>query len=116
MEMSHRRMNRVDVLALSGQMMAPEAATVKEQIDRLLDEGRSRIILDMADLTYISSGGLRVLIEARRRAQQTRAADRAMGDLRIVNLPPRIKAVFDLTGFTTYFQTYDNLAEAIDSF
>ena len=38
------------------------------------------------------------------------------GDVRIVNLPPRIKEVFDLTGFTSLFQIYDDLVEAVGSF
>ena len=116
MEIAHRRMNRVDVLTISGRLLPPENAELKQRFDQLFQEGRSRIVLDLGQLEYISSGGLRVLIEARKRAQESRLGGSEHGDIRIVNLPPRIKSVFDLTGFTPYFQVYDDLAEAVGSF
>ena len=117
MDITHRRIHRVDVLSLSGRMLPPEAAMLKEQIDQLFAEGRHRIVLDLAQLEYISSGGLRVLIEARRRAQEAKVRDGGgRGDVVIVNASQRIKDVLALTGFTSYFRMYDDLAEAVGSF
>ena len=116
MEIVHRRMNRVDILSVSGRMQAPEAIQFQERINQLFSEGRFRILLDFANLEYISSPGLRVLIEARKRAREWKVTDFERGDVRIVNLPPRIKEVFDLTGFTSLFQIYDDLVEAVGSF
>jgi anti-sigma B factor antagonist len=116
MELAHRRMHRVDVLSISGRMQAPEAAKLQEQINQLFAEGRFRIVLDLANLEYISSPGLRVLIEARKRAREWKLTDFDRGDVRIVHLPPRIKEVFDLTGFTSLFQIYDDTVEAVGSF
>ncbi len=116
MEIAHRRMNRVDILSVSGRMQAPEAVQFQERINQLFSEGRFRILLDFANLEYISSPGLRVLIEARKRAREWKVTDFERGDVRIVNLPPRIKEVFDLTGFTSLFQIYDDLVEAVGSF
>ncbi len=116
MEIVHRRMNRVDILSVSGRMQAPEAVQFQERINQLFSEGRFRILLDFTNLEYISSPGLRVLIEARKRAREWKMTDFERGDVRIVNLPPRIKEVFDLTGFTSLFQIYDDLVEAVGSF
>jgi anti-sigma B factor antagonist len=116
MEIAHRRMNRVDILSVSGRMQAPEAVQFQERINQLFAEGRFRILLDFANLEYISSPGLRVLIEARKRAREWKMTDFERGDVRIVNLPPRIKEVFALTGFTSLFQIYDDLVEAVGSF
>ncbi len=116
MDIAHRRISRVDVLSLAGRMMPPEAALLKEQIDPLFAEGRYRIVLDLSQLEYISSGGLRVLIEARKRAQDGKPTDGGRGDVVIVNAAQRIKDVLSLTGFTSYFQMYDDLAEAVGSF
>lgn len=116
MEVAHRRLQRVDVLTISGRMQAPEATQLQERINQLFAEGRFRIVLDLANLEYISSAGLRVLIEARKRARDWKLSDFDRGDVRIVNLPPRIKEVFDLTGFTSLFQIYGDLVEAVGSF
>lgn len=116
MEITHRRMNRVDLLAVAGRVDAATAPQLKQQIDALFDEGRYRIVLDLAQLEYISSPGLRVLIEARKRAREWKFTDLEGGDIRIANLPPRIKEVFDLTGFTSLFELYNDTVEAVGSF
>lgn len=116
MEISHKRFNRVDLLTLGGRMDAANAPQLKQQIDGLFDQGRYRIVLDMADLEYIASPGLRVLIEARKRARDRKLSDLEGGDLRIANLPARIKEVFDLTGFTSLFEIYNDTLEAVGSF
>ena len=116
MEITHRPLHRVDVLALSGRMLPPEAAQLKEQIDQLFSQGRFRLVLDLSQLEYISSGGLRVLIDARRRAQEGKPSDGGRGDVRLVNPSPRIQDVLTLTGFTSYFQSYPDLTEAVGSF
>ena len=116
MEIEHRRLNRVDVLSISGRVQAPEAAKLQEYIHHLFGQGRFRVVLDLSKLDYISSPGLRVLIEARKRAKEWKISDFDRGDIRIVGLPPRIKEVFDLTGFTSLFQIYDDLVEAVGSF
>lgn len=116
MEISHRRLNRVDVLTITGRLTAAEAPQVQERINQLFNEGRYRILLDFAGLEYISSPGLRVLIEGRKRAREWKLTDFDRGDVRIVNLPPRIREVFDLTGFTSLFHIYDDLVEAVGSF
>ena len=116
MELTHRQLHRVDVLTIGGRLMPPENAQLKAEFDRLFEERRFRIVLDLAQLEYISSGGLRVLIEARKRANDQRVGGSDRGDIRIANMPPRIKQVFDLTGFTAYFKIYDDLTEAVGSF
>ena len=116
MEISHKRYNRVDLLALTGRLDAASAPPFKQQIDGLFDQGRYRIVLDLAYLEYIASPGLRVLIEARKRARDLKLTDLEGGDVRIANLPPRIKEVFDLTGFTSLFEIFDDVTEAVGSF
>ena len=116
MELVHRRLNRVDILSINGRIQAPEATRLQEQINELFAEGRFRLLLDLQKLEYISSPGLRVLIEARKRAREWKLSDFDRGDVRIVHLPPRIKDVFDLTGFTSLFQIFDDLVEAVGSF
>ena len=116
MEITHRRLNRVDIVAVQGRLTAAEAPELQQQLNQLFDEGRYRVLLDFEKLDYISSPGLRVLIEARKRAREWKLSEFDRGDIRVVNLPPRIKEVFDLTGFTSLFQIYDELVEAVGSF
>lgn len=116
MEVTHKSFNRVDLLTVSGRLDAATAPQLKKQIDELFDQGRYRLVLDLANLDYVASPGLRVLIEARKRARDWKLTDMDGGDVRIVNLPPRIKEVFDLTGFTSLFSIYSDVTEAVGSF
>ncbi len=116
MEITHRRLNRIDILIISGRMQAVESSELQAQLNRLFAEGRYRIVLDLAHLEYVNSPGLRVLIEARKRAREWKLSEFDRGDVRIVNLPPRIKEVFDLTGFTSLFHIYDDMVDAVGSF
>jgi anti-sigma B factor antagonist len=116
MEITHKRLNRVDLLTIVGRMDAASAPQLKQQIDALFDQGRFRIVLDLAGLEYIASPGLRVLIEARKRARDWKITDLEGGDVRIASLPPRIKEVFDLTGFTSLFEIFNDSIEAVGSF
>jgi anti-sigma B factor antagonist len=116
MNIEHRRFNRVDLVEVSGRIDAATATQLKQQVDALFDEGRYRIVLDLEKLDYISSPGLRVLIEARKKAREWKITDLEGGDIRIANLPPRIKEVFDLTGFTSLFELYSDTVEAVGSF
>ena len=116
MDVSHKKFNRVDLLTLEGRMDAASAPQLKQHIDALFEQGRYRIVLDLTKLDYIASPGLRVLIEARKRARDRKLTDIEGGDVRIANLPPRIKEVFDLTGFTSLFEIYNDTLDAVGSF
>jgi anti-sigma B factor antagonist len=116
MQVNHRRMNRVDLIAVSGRVDAASAPQLKQQIEAVFEEGRYRIVLDLSELEYISSPGLRVLIEARKQARNWKFTDIEGGDIRIVHMPARVKEVFDLTGFTALFDIYDDTVEAVGSF
>jgi anti-sigma B factor antagonist len=116
MEITHKPFNRVDLLTVTGRLDAASAPQLKQQIDTLFEQGRYRLVLDLAQLEYVASPGLRVLIEARKRARDRKLTDIEGGDVRIANLPPRIKEVFDLTGFTSLFEIYPDTVEAVGSF
>ena len=64
-----------------------EAAVVLDGIDEL--------VFDLAQVDYISSAGLRVLLSS-----QKKMAGKSM---KIVNAKPAVKEVFDITGFSDIF-------------
>ncbi|HMO57010.1 MAG TPA: STAS domain-containing protein [Roseiflexaceae bacterium] len=116
MEIQHKRLHRVDLLAIRGRLDAANAPDLKQLLEELFDQGRYRIVLDLEHLEYVASPGLRVLIEARKRARDRKLSDLEGGDVRIANLPPRIKEVFDLTGFTSLFEIFPDPVEAVGSY
>ncbi len=117
---THTRYNRVNLLSLEGRLRAADAVQLKLELDQLLDAGRFRIVIDLARLEDssdgISSPGLRVLMEARKRARDWKLTDLEGGDVRLASLPKGIKQIFDMTGFTSLFEIYESTVDAVGSF
>lgn len=116
MEIVHKRMNRVDVLGLTGRLDAASAPLLRGQLDTLFAEGRNRIVLDMSGVDYLASAGLRVLVEARKRSRDPQLANLAGGDIRMTGLSPRLVEVFKLTGLYSMFEIYPDTLHAVGSF
>ena len=73
-----------------------------------LDTGRSRLVVDMAGVTYVSSSGLRALLSARRRARV------AGGDVLLCGMAPRVREIFEMVGFVSLFGIFASAQEAAD--
>jgi len=111
MVINTRQLKRVDLVELSGRIDSNTAGELEAALAAITGAQRFRIVVDMQDLEYISSRGLRALIST---LKQTRRWNR--GDLRLCNLPPRIAGVFDMAGLTPLFKIYDNTVDAVGSF
>lgn len=80
------------VAYVSGEIDAVSSPEFERQVQLVLQQSHN-VVLDFADVTYISSSGLRTILFA---ANET-AED---GSLEIVNVSPIIMEVFDITGFS----------------
>ena len=80
---------------LSGRVDSGNAQDVEEAIKQMVD-GRSgdQIVLDLEDLEYVSSAGLRVILRLAKSA----------GTFKIVNASSAVYEIFDMTGFTEMFE------------
>ncbi len=97
-------------LRLSGFLDAHTAPSLDRAIQDLVDNGCSRIVLNLAELDYISSAGLGVFMSY---VEPLRAQG---GDLKISNLMPRVQRVFDIVGFERIFDIFDQEDVAIADF
>ncbi|MFW5733771.1 MAG: STAS domain-containing protein [Oceanidesulfovibrio sp.] len=95
------------VLKARGRMdnkTSPEFATKFEQI---LEAGEKHIVVDLSDLEYISSAGLRALLNA---GMHLRSME---GQLSICCLEGMVKDVLDVAGFGQMFPVHGTLREAV---
>jgi anti-sigma B factor antagonist len=111
MELVTKTMRRVDVIEISGRVDSNTSAQLEEALQALAVAKRFNIVLDMRKMEYISSRGLRALIVALKQARRWNR-----GDLRLCQVPDRIRQVLDLAGFTPLFKIYDNCVDAVGSF
>jgi len=111
MEITTKRLKRVDLVTVSGRIDSAAARELERVLKSIVDAGRYRICMDLKNLEYICSAGLRVLISILKTCKRWNR-----GDLRLANMPPRIADVFDLAGLTPLFKVFPDAVEAVGSF
>jgi len=77
------------------------------QIEALIEEGRRKFVLNLAELTWINSSGLGVFIGARRRI------DEAGGQMVICGVNTRIQGILDVTALSTMWTIVPDIDAAI---
>ncbi|MGH7825123.1 MAG: STAS domain-containing protein [Candidatus Binatia bacterium] len=107
MEISQDRKADVVTLALSGKLDATTAKTFEDRILGVINSGAQRLVVDLAQLEYVSSSGLRVFLLAAKRVQATE------GKIVLCSLKDNIRQVFDLAGFSSILSIYGSRDEAI---
>ncbi|MBM3266614.1 MAG: STAS domain-containing protein [Candidatus Sericytochromatia bacterium] len=105
-----RSADSVQIVTIAGHVDAHTAPRLEETIGALLDEGAFHVVLDLADLTYISSAGLGVLT-----GTLGTFRDRG-GDLKLARTPDKVFRVLDLLGFTRLLELFDTPEEAVAAF
>ena len=71
MDISEDRKADALILALSGKLDAMTAKTFEEKIIEVINSRAQRLVLDLSQLEYVSSSGLRVFLLAANRLQGT---------------------------------------------
>ncbi|MCD5391158.1 STAS domain-containing protein [candidate division NPL-UPA2 bacterium] len=100
----------VQVIAVHGFVDAHTYSELAEVLNGLIAEGNYSLILDLKKLEYISSAGFTVLLATVRRVREKQ------GDLRLVNLPPKIRKIADVLGCSSIIKIFDDPKEALASF
>lgn len=96
----------IPVIQASGRLDASTVSILEHALMRALRTTAKVIILDLSEVTYISSSGLRVLLTARRQLRDRR------GQLILCALSQSVRDVFDMVGFTVLFEVADSLEHA----
>jgi len=100
----------LSTLHVSGFLDAHTAPHLEEAIQKLVDEGRFKIVVNFETLNYISSAGLGVFMGF---IEEIRKFG---GDIKMCGMSPKIYRVFDLLGFPTIYEIVKEENEAIQRF
>lgn len=111
MEIVTKEFKRCTLMKISGRIDSATAPELEEKLTTLTDEGEFNIALNMAAVDFISSAGLRVLIDTQKRCKRLNR-----GEIVLVEVPEPIYETFDLAGFLPLFQIFDSDVEAVGSF
>jgi len=108
MNIKSERKNGILVVAPEGRLDAFEAATLGKELETLLKEDDSYLVLDMVRVPYLSSGGIRVLL-----ATQKNLA-RKNGGVCLCGLTEYPTQVLKMAGMDSVFTIYNTVDEAVD--
>jgi len=86
------------LLQVDGRLDQSQNSNLEQHLRQLLDAGHAALIVDLTEVTYINSGGLRCLVTAWRRAKQQD------GNLVLCGLNARLQEIFEMVGFDKVFQ------------
>jgi anti-sigma B factor antagonist len=99
------------VIELKGNVMGgPEASELNELLHKLLDSNKKNIIIDLADVKFMNSSGLGMLISA------FTTMKNGGGNLKLANATEKIQSLLLITKLITIFENFDTVDEAVKSF
>ena len=107
MEISQERDGDVVTVRLSGRLDSSAASSAEEQLSAALVGTPPRVAIDMSELVYISSAGLRVLLVLAKKVQQQQ------GKVALGGLAENVREVFAVSGFDTIFPIEPDPAAAV---
>ena len=91
MTIVEERNSNVLTLKIEGRLDTTTAPTLEKTINEKLD-GVTELILDMNQLTYVSSAGLRVLLSSQKKMNK-------IGTMKLIGVCEEVMEVFEMTGF-----------------
>jgi anti-sigma B factor antagonist len=111
LKMTNREVDGVAVVALDGRIvLGEESNALREKVKSLIAEGKKKVVLNMANITFIDSAGLGTLVAAHHSAKSQGAA------LKLAHLGAKFQEVLQITKLLTVFDVYNTEAEAVSSF
>ena len=111
MQMAERQVGTVTILDLAGRLTIDDGVEVlKDKVHSLIGEGRTRVILNLALLSYMDSSGLGQLVSCHNSLAKT------TGGLTLLRLTKRNVDLLSITRLATVFKTTDSEDDALRGF
>jgi anti-sigma B factor antagonist len=110
MDINTRSKGDIVILDISGEIDLYNAPEIKDIINKLIDEKKYNVVINLEEVSYIDSSGIGALISSLSNLKKYQ------GGLKIINVFASVRKVFELTKLTSFFEIFDSEDEAINSF
>ena len=121
MEISECKAEDILTLSLSGRLDSTTAKTFEDAILGRIESGNHRFVVELSELEYISSAGLRVFALAGKRLKSVNGKLVLCGLKKTIpyntlnRIPDPVREVFETSGFSTIFPSYGCHQDAIEA-
>lgn len=110
MQIREKKVNDVTVLEIDGEIDLNSSPEMRKKFDELMKNNVAKIVINFQNVNYIDSSGLATIIEMLQRLKKIQ------GELRMSNLPQKIKNLFEITKIDKLFQMFLTEQEALKDF
>ena len=110
MDINTRSKGEITLLDITGEIDLYNAPEIKDIINKLIEEQKFNVIINLEKVSYIDSSGIGALISSLSNLKKYQ------GGLKIINVYASVKKVFELTKLTSFFEIHDSEDAAVDSF
>ena len=107
MEIRTKKVNNATVVSVKGRMDGISSPEVEKELSELIAKGEKDFIIDFAELDYISSAGLRVILATTKKLKENE------GKLLIATLKDIVDDAFRISGFNTIIPIYESVESAL---
>jgi anti-sigma B factor antagonist len=110
-KLSTRQVGNVSVIDVAGRITLGEGSSaLRETLRDMVAKNQNKILLNLADVTYIDSSGIGELVSGYTTVTNTG------GSLKLLNLNKRVKDLLQITKLYTVFEVHEDEAAAIRSY
>jgi len=109
-ELNSSRHGEVNLIQVTGRLDANSSPELEKELITLLESDEKFFLIDLAELDYISSVGLRVLLMVAKKAKALG------GKVALNSLREHVLEVFEIAGFTAIFPIFASREEALENF
>ena len=110
MQISTRESYGVTVVDLEGRLDTSSSGDTGDELVRLVKEGRTKLLLNLDKVDYVSSAGLRAILIAAKLMQTAR------GEMRICSPNKAVREVMEVSGFDNLLRLHETEANALSEF
>lgn len=110
MEQEVKKGKKATIISCKGRGDMSAVPGLKAEIKKLLTSGEKFFVIDMSAVDFVDSSFLGALVTI------LRSVNKDGGDIKIADLPPQIRSIFELTRLHRLFKIYNSAEEADGSF
>ncbi|MCJ7685998.1 MAG: STAS domain-containing protein [Desulfobacteraceae bacterium] len=110
MQIKEEKQNEVHIFKLEGRLDSNTSPTFEEKVAGAIAKGAIQMIIDLENLEYLSSAGLRVILKT------TKDLKRLEGKLVLCSMADYVREVFEISGFDSFLPITASRDDALKKF
>ena len=108
MEFSVKKLGQAVIIRLTGRLDAITSPQFERDIEKCITSPQDNLVLDLAELDYISSAGLRIILKI------AKAFNGVQWSLSLCQPQDHVREIFEMSGFEHFITLRDSVSECIE--